>query len=127
MIAMAFLNRLGVVARHVKDGETALARVEESLRTRDPFDAIVMDVRMPGLDGHEVARRLRRSEAEAGTMPMRLVALTANSLAEDRRACLAAGFDVFLTKPVDLAALGEALADVAAPADATRLPHEVEA
>jgi signal transduction histidine kinase/CheY-like chemotaxis protein len=127
MIAMAFLNRLGVVARHVKDGEVALAWAEEALRMRDPFDAIVMDVRMPGLDGHEVARRLRRIEAEAGTMPMRLVALTANSLAEDRRASLAAGFDVFLTKPVDLAALGEALADVASPADATRLSQEVEA
>jgi signal transduction histidine kinase/DNA-binding response OmpR family regulator len=128
MIAMAFLHRLGVAATHVKDGEAALALAEEALGgRRDPYDAIVMDVRMPGLDGHEVARRLRRIEAEAGRTPMRLVALTANSLAEDRRASLAAGFDVFLTKPVDLATLGEAIAGAPSRVDATGPPHEVEA
>ncbi|MBV9701124.1 MAG: response regulator [Methylobacteriaceae bacterium] len=114
MIALAFLTRLGANTTHVKDGADALARAEEALDgRRERFDVILLDVRMPGFDGREVARRIRRREVAAGAAPVRLVALTANVSAEDRRACLDAGFDVFLTKPVDLAALGDALVPAA--------------
>ena len=128
MIALAFLDRLEAVAVHVRDGQAALDALEASLGgEREPFDVAVMDIRMPELDGREVARRVRAGEARAGVRPMRLVALTANTLAEDRQAGLDAGFDVFLTKPVDFQALGEALGDQAEPSPDLPQPAQVVA
>ena len=60
-----------------------------------------MDVHMPGVDGLEAARRIRAAEAETQPRARRIVALTANAYAEDREACLAAGMDGFLVKPLD--------------------------
>jgi CheY-like chemotaxis protein/anti-sigma regulatory factor (Ser/Thr protein kinase) len=65
-------------------------------------DVALVDIGLPGIDGYEVARRLR---AEAGTRDIRLIALTGYGLAEDQRRVLEAGFDLHLVKPVELAAL----------------------
>ena len=73
-----------------------------------------MDLKMPGLDGYEATRRLRRLEAAYGWSPTPIVALTANALDESRRSCMAAGFDAFLVKPVDLRALAGTLERVCA-------------
>ena len=62
-----------------------------------PYDVILMDVQMPGIDGLETCRRMRGLPGGAGTA---IVALTANAFADDRRLCLEAGMDDFLTKPV---------------------------
>lgn len=62
-----------------------------------PYDVILMDVQMPGIDGLETCRRMRELPGGAGTA---IVALTANAFADDRRRCLEAGMDDFLTKPV---------------------------
>ena len=78
-----------------------------------PYDLVLMDVHMPGMDGLEGARRIRAAEAEAGAKPVRMLALTANASAEDRAACLSAGMDGLLVKPLDRERLGEALAEVA--------------
>ena len=67
---------------------------------RPSFDLVLLDIRMPGLDGNEVARRLRLEETRLKLTPLRLVALTANAFAEDRSTALASGFDDFLVKPV---------------------------
>jgi len=67
-------------------------------------DVALVDIGLPGIDGYEVARRLRR---DAGTRDIRLIALTGYGLAEDQRRVLEAGFDRHLVKPVDLAALLE--------------------
>ena len=56
---------------------------------------------MPGIDGLEATRRIRAAEADDGTARTPIVALTANAFAEDREACLAAGMDGFLVKPLD--------------------------
>jgi CheY-like chemotaxis protein len=56
---------------------------------------------MPDIDGLEAARRIRAVEAERGERRTPIVALTANAFAEDREACLAAGMDGFLVKPLD--------------------------
>jgi len=67
-----------------------------------------MDVQMPALDGLEAARRIRAAEAGHGRTP--IIALTANAYAEDREACLAAGMDEIVMKPLDRERLAEALA-----------------
>ena len=60
-----------------------------------------MDLKMPGVDGAEATRRLRRLEAAPRSPQTPVIALTANALDDDRRACMAAGFDAFLVKPFD--------------------------
>ena len=76
----------------VFDGLEALRRAE-----LQPYDLILMDVQMPGIDGLETCRRIRGLPGGAATP---IVALTANAFADDRRRCLEAGMDDFLTKPV---------------------------
>jgi signal transduction histidine kinase len=71
-------------------------------------DVALVDIGLPGIDGYEVARRLR---AEAQTREIRLIALTGYGLAEDQRRVLDAGFDLHLVKPVELDALLEQLAE----------------
>ena len=78
------------------------------------FDLILMDLKMPGLDGYETTRRLRRLEAACGWPPTPVVALTANALDDDRRSCLAAGFDAFLVKPFDFRELAGTIERVCA-------------
>ena len=73
-----------------------------------------MDMHMPGMDGLEAARRIRAAEAADAARRTPIVALTANAFAEDREACLAAGMDGFLVKPLDRERLGVALAEMAA-------------
>jgi CheY-like chemotaxis protein len=68
-----------------------------------------MDVQMPGMDGLEATRRIRAAEAETENKPARIVALTANAQTEDREACLAAGMDGLLVKPLDRERLREVL------------------
>ena len=79
----------------LESGEEAIERL-----AHERFDAIFMDVQMPGLDGLETTRILR---ARGVTSPV--VALTANALAGDREMCLAAGMTDYLSKPLDLAEL----------------------
>jgi CheY-like chemotaxis protein len=111
LLARKALARLGAEVIHARDGIAALELAQAGLqKDQKGFDVILMDIRMPGLDGREVTRRIRRAEAEiGGATRMRIIALTANALDEDRQACLAAGVDEFLTKPVDLTRLGEVL------------------
>ena len=77
--------------------------------------AALVDIGLPGIDGYEVARRLRRDPATAG---IRLIALTGYGLAEDQRRVLEAGFDQHLVKPVSMEQLLEALAPARVQADA---------
>jgi signal transduction histidine kinase/CheY-like chemotaxis protein/HPt (histidine-containing phosphotransfer) domain-containing protein len=101
-VATLLLERLGYRADVVSDGLEAL----EAL-TRLPYDVVLMDVQMPVLDGLEATRRLR-AELPADRQP-RVIAMTANAMAEDREQCLAAGMDDYLAKPVRRDELAAAL------------------
>ncbi|MBE7198241.1 MAG: response regulator [Parafilimonas terrae] len=105
LLATRALERLGCTVIHAPDGLDALARFADS----GPFDLALIDVRMPRLDGHAVARQIREREA-GGTTRLALLALTANASREDEAEALAAGFDGFLAKPLDLKALPRLLA-----------------
>jgi signal transduction histidine kinase len=74
-------------------------------------DVALVDIGLPGIDGYEVARRLRNDPT---TRDIRLIALTGYGLAEDQRRVLEAGFDLHMVKPVDLAALLSQLSEPAA-------------
>jgi signal transduction histidine kinase/CheY-like chemotaxis protein len=111
LIATKHLQRMGATVTRAADGTSALALAIDALEgRREAFDILLMDIRMPGFDGTEVARRVRSAETAAGLPRVRMIALTANAFDDDRRACLAAGFDEFLTKPVDPDKLGAVLA-----------------
>ncbi len=100
LLARALLTRLGHRPTVVGDGEAAVAAFVAA-REGTPFDLLLMDVHMPAVDGLEAARRIRALEAQVGTRRTPIVALTANAASEDRDACLAAGMDAFLAKPVE--------------------------
>ena len=110
VVAQKALRRLGFEVVRAREGEEATRLASAATRGQSPrFDAVLMDIKMPGADGYEAARAIRRLEREAGAPRVALIALTANAMAEDRRAGAAAGFDEFLGKPVDLARLAETI------------------
>ena len=93
----ALLRARGFEVTIVHDGASVLR-----LAQARHFDVYILDIGLPGMDGYELARRLR---ASADTAPARLLALTGYGKAEDRQRALDAGFDHHLVKPVDLPAL----------------------
>jgi two-component system sensor histidine kinase EvgS len=103
------LQKLGCRPHLVENGRQALAALAESA-----FDCVLMDMRMPELDGLAAVRALRRGEAGPAARTTPVVALTAHALAEDRCAALEAGVDAYLVKPVDMAELGRTLGHVMA-------------
>ena len=96
------------------DGAAAVESWTAARNAGQPYDLVLMDVQMPGMDGLEAARRIRAAETQAGDRPVRMLALTANAQSDDRAACLAAGMDGLLVKPLDRERLREALEAVAA-------------
>jgi len=114
LLARAMLARLGHRPSVAGDGATAVDMWESARAAGRPYDLVLMDVQMPGMDGLEAARHIRAAEAQTGGMPTPILALTANAHAEDRAACLAAGMDGLLVKPLDRDRLREALAATAA-------------
>jgi CheY-like chemotaxis protein len=112
LLARALLTRLGHRPAIAGNGEAAVESWAAARAAGAPYDLVLMDVQMPGMDGLEAARRIRAAEAEAGAKRTRMLALTANAQTEDREACLAAGMDGLLVKPLDRERLREALAAV---------------
>ncbi len=107
LVTTSMLESEGYAVTSAGDGVEAL-----TLLRHQHFDAILMDVQMPLMDGLAATRAIRRKERESGEHVL-IVALTANAFAEDRAACLAAGMDDFLAKPIGFADLERALAPLA--------------
>ncbi len=119
MILGAMMGQLGISAVLTADGQSALKAYEAEV-----FDAVILDISMPEMDGVEVLRRLRKREAQrqkaglgtSGRLP--IVAFTANAMEHEVEAYLEAGFDDCLTKPLQLDRLRAALSALVGTPDA---------
>ena len=106
-VGRKMLEQLGYVADLAGNGRQALAALDEST-----YDLVLMDIQMPEMDGLEAMRQIR---ARMGPQAPYLVALTAEALEGDRERFLASGFDNYLSKPLQAAALQELLRNVPSP------------
>jgi len=101
-VVTLMLERLGLQCLVVADGHTAL-----EVLTQGHWDLVFMDCQLPDIDGYETTRRAR---AQLAGQPLPIIALTANVRDEDRAACLAAGMDDFISKPIRTETLRSVLA-----------------
>lgn len=106
LLAGKMLQSLGYSVEVARDGAEALAKFAPG-----KFSAILMDVSMPVMDGHEATRKIREIEAQSGCH-VPIIAFTANVMSGDRDRCLAVGMDDFFTKPFKRDALAAKLASV---------------
>jgi two-component system, sensor histidine kinase and response regulator len=93
VVAVGILNRLGCDADVVDNGRDAVAAA-----TGSAYGVVLMDCRLPGLDGYQAAAEIRRREGAGRRVP--IVAMTASASQQDRERCLAAGMDDYVAKPV---------------------------
>lgn len=108
-IAQALLESEGIVVTRAADGNEAVDLYTS--RPAGSFDAILMDIMMPGMDGYEATRAIRLSEkADAADVP--IIALTANAFVEDAKAAHDAGMNAHLPKPLDFNKLKNILARI---------------
>jgi len=103
-IAQFFLKKIGCRADTAENGRVIL----EAL-AKNTYDVILMDCLMPEMDGYEATQAIRQNEKKTGAH-IRIIAMTANALSEDRERCLAAGMDDYVSKPISLNSLRDALA-----------------
>jgi CheY-like chemotaxis protein len=101
-LALLLLKRMGYRADVAANGLEVLETLQ-----RQHYDVILMDVQMPDMDGLEASRAIH--EGWEGSQRPRIIAMTANAMQGDREECLAAGMDDYLTKPIQITALQEAL------------------
>lgn len=99
-VAFKLLERLGQTPEYAGSGRDALTALAGKA-----YDVVLLDIEMAGMDGYEVARRIRRGEAGAANRDVPVIALTAHALPAVRDDCLAAGMQGFLSKPVETARL----------------------
>ena len=119
-LAVEILRRRGHHCLSVSDGDEAVEAVQ-----REDFDAILMDVQMPSMDGLTATREIRQLERAAGGRTS-IIALTAHALAGDREKCLSAGMDAYLAKPLharELVALVEKIGGVRGDGQAAASPE----
>ncbi len=101
-LALEIMADAGISAELARNGEEAVVAARDGA-----FDAVLMDIQMPVMDGFEATRRLR---ADTRCQDLPIIAMTANAMQRDREACLEAGMTDFLSKPIDARALLSCLA-----------------
>ena len=104
-VALRILQRLGYSADAVANGAEAVAAVVDRAGRGRPYDLVLMDIQMPELDGLDATRQIRAADV----VQPRIVALTANAMRGDREACLDAGADDYLAKPIKMESLRDVL------------------
>jgi signal transduction histidine kinase/CheY-like chemotaxis protein len=108
LLVQAMLARRGHAPTVVGNGIAAVTAVATAHAMGAPYDVVLMDLHLPGVDGIEATRRIRSLGDDGGNVP--IVALTANAFPEDQDACREAGMDGFVVKPVDRQRLEETMA-----------------
>ncbi len=103
-VVHSILKRCGYSAEIVDNGRQALERVQQ-----EEFDVILMDIQMPEMDGEQATRAIISHFAEQGVRRPRIIALTAHALKDERKRYLEAGMDDYLSKPIEVDRLTEAL------------------
>ena len=103
-VALGMLRKLGLRAEAVANGAEAVSALESI-----PYDLVMMDMRMPVMDGMEAARQIRNPRSAVLNHDIPIVAVTANAMRSDRDICLAAGMNDFVSKPILKAELRAAL------------------
>ncbi|MEO1591403.1 MAG: response regulator, partial [Cyanobacteria bacterium J06632_22] len=104
-VAQRLLELLGYESDVVNSGQAVLDALQQQV-----YDVVLMDMRMPGMDGVEATRRIRRLGRQV-PQPW-IVAMTANAVTEDRQRCLSAGMNDYLSKPIRRESLSQALSKV---------------
>lgn len=104
MIIRAILSKFGISPVVANNGQEAIEVLH-----RSQFDLILMDGQMPILDGYETTRRIRSSDPSVINTKVPIIALTAHAMKGEREKCLSAGMDDYLTKPIDINELLQAL------------------
>ncbi len=104
MVCTGILEHLGMEAVAVANGREALSMLENK-----PFDLVLMDMQMPEMDGLEATRAIRSTDSKVLDRTIPILALTANAMARDAEACLKAGMDGFVAKPIMPSALEDAI------------------
>jgi CheY-like chemotaxis protein len=104
-VMLSQLKKLGVQVDTADNGQAALDALQAGLKP----DLVLMDCRMPIMDGLEATQRIRRLEEQTGAPRLPIIAVTADAFDEDRERCLAVGMDDFLAKPVSVNQLRSAL------------------
>jgi PAS domain S-box-containing protein len=120
-LALRLLEKWGHCTTLAGNGQIALDLIGAGQR----FDLVLMDMQMPVMGGLEATRSLRLLEAQQGWPPLVVIAMTANAMESDRQACLNAGMDDYLSKPIDQAALAAVLGACAADSAAHRVTQPV--
>jgi CheY-like chemotaxis protein len=110
VIVSRLLTRLGLSVDTAADGMECLA-----LLGREPFQAVLMDLRLPDLDGLELTRRIRSGRVAGVCHTIPVIALTACAMPMDRKNCRDAGMDGYVSKPFEVEDLVRALEDVLGP------------
>jgi PAS domain S-box-containing protein len=111
IIIGGMLDRLGHVHAMADDGSAAIDQVQAAAQRGEPFDVVLMDIQMPGMDGIEAARALRAMGFDARQLPV--IAVTASAFGEDVQLCHEAGMQGHVGKPIRQATLQAALQDLA--------------
>ncbi|MDA8134399.1 MAG: response regulator [Desulfobacteraceae bacterium] len=106
-VILLMLKKMNLSATVVANGEEVLKMIREKA-----FDLILMDVRMPVLDGIETTKIIRAPESDIKTKNIPIIALTALAMQEDAERCLKAGMDRYLTKPIHSDKIAYAIADL---------------
>ncbi|MBC3423751.1 response regulator [Pseudomonas sp. RW3S2] len=95
LLVQTLLEGMGAAVVAVDSGFSAVQAVQD-----EPFDLVLMDVQMPGMDGCACTEQIRRWETSQSSPPLPIVALTAHAMANEKRALLHSGMDDYLTKPI---------------------------
>lgn len=120
LLAQSILQRMGYEVDSVENGRQAVDAVRDG-----DYGAVLMDVRMPEMDGLKAAAEIRALPQPKGSIP--IVAMTAHASAEDRQRCIDAGMDEHVAKPIDRARLADVLHELVGPGDGLSAEPAAEA